>query len=81
MENELVRLKKEVSDRIYSRLQEKFDGNNRELARRVGCHEKTIRTIFAYKQDITLGLLFRICKALDITVSELLDGLEFNPEE
>lgn len=78
MEQELLRLKKEVRDRLYDRLQEKFGGNNRELARKVGCHEKTIRTILACEQDITLGLLFRLCRALDVSASELLQDLEFN---
>jgi DNA-binding Xre family transcriptional regulator len=81
VEKEITRLKVEVTQRLYDLHQEKFGGNNVHLANASGCTESTIRNIFAKLndkdkgQDITLGMAFRLCHALGVKLSEVIDGL------
>ena len=64
MDNEVLRLKVEVTKRLYALHQEKFGGNNVHLAKASGCRESTIRSIFAKLknkdkgQDLTMGMAF-----------------------
>ncbi|WP_236688524.1 helix-turn-helix domain-containing protein [Flavobacterium akiainvivens] len=53
----------------------KYDGNKSEFARAAYCRESTIRRILRNEQGITINLLFRLAKALDIEVTDLLKGL------
>lgn len=80
-DNEIKRLKVEITKRLFALHQKKFGGNNVHLAKASGCSESTIRNIFAKLndkdkgQDITLGMAFRLCHALDTDLSELVKGL------
>jgi len=82
MEKEIKRLKVEVAKRLFALHQSKFGGNNVALAKATGCTESTIRNIFAKLndtdkgQDITLGMAFRLCNALDTQLSDLVAGLD-----
>ena len=81
VEKEIIRLKVEVTKRLFTLHQSKFGGNNVHLAKASGCTESTIRNIFAKLndkdkgQDITLGMAFRLCHALDVKLSDLVEGL------
>lgn len=81
MDKDIQRLKVEVTKRLYALHQEKFQGNNVHLAKASDCSESTIRNLFAKLndkdkgQDITLGMAFRLCHALDIKLSDLVDDL------
>ena len=80
-ENDIKRLKVEITKRLFTLHQKKFGGNNVHLAKASGCSESTIRNIFAKLndkdkgQDITLGMAFRLCHALGTKLSDLVDGL------
>lgn len=80
-DNEIKRLKVEITKRLFALHQKKFNGNNVHLAKASGCSESTIRNIFAKLndkdkgQDITLGMAFRLCHALDTDLSDLVKGL------
>jgi len=81
VEREIKRLNIEITKRLYALHKEKFNGNNVHLAKASGCAESTIRNIFAKLsdkdkgQDITIGMAFRLCHALEIELSELVKGL------
>jgi len=81
MEKEINRLKVEIAKRLFALHQSKFGGNNVQLAKASGCSESTIRNIFAKLndkdkgQDITLSMAFRLCNALGIKLSDLVEGL------
>ena len=81
IDKEIVRLKVEVTKRLYTLHQEKFGGNNVHLAKAADCSESTIRNLFAKLndkdkgQDITLGMAFRLCHALDTNLSDLVKEL------
>jgi plasmid maintenance system antidote protein VapI len=81
MQKQLDEIKKEVVDRIRIVFLRDFDGNNRKFARAVGCDEKTIRYLFDHNQGMTLNLLLKISRAIQISPSELLKGLEFKKED
>ena len=82
MDKDILRLKVEVTKRLYALHQEKFEGNNVHLAKAADCSESTIRNIFAkindkHKgQDITIGMAFRLCHALGVKLSDVVKGLE-----
>jgi len=75
MQNQLDEIKKEVTQRIHKEFLIKFDGNKTHFAKKAGCSEKTIRLLFDFDQGMTLNLLFKLAFALDISVTELLQGL------
>lgn len=81
MQKQLDEIKTEVVKRIEKVFLSDFDGNNRKFARAVGCDEKTIRLLFNNNQGMTLNLLFKISRAIKISPSELLKGLEFKNED
>ena len=81
MQKQLDEIKKEVVDRIRIVFLRDFDGNNRKFARAVGCDEKTIRYLFDHNQGMTLNLLLKISRAIQISPSELLKGLEFKKKD
>lgn len=68
-------LQAEVVKRIETLFIKKYQGNKSAFARECGCDEKTIRKIMNGEQFISVNLAFRICKALDLTMSELFEGL------
>lgn len=68
-------LQAEVVKRIESLFMKKYQGNKSAFARDSECDEKTIRKIMNGEQFLSVNLAFRICKALDITMSELFEGL------
>lgn len=80
MDKELNDIKKEVTQRIYKEFVNKFDGNNRQFAKAVGCNEKTIRLLFDHNQGMTLNLFFKLAAAIDIKPSKLLEGLQIKKE-
>lgn len=81
MEKEIKRLQIEITKRLFKEHQIKFSGNNVHLAKAAGCSESTIRNIFAKLhdknegQDITIGMAFSLCHALDLNLSDLVEGL------
>ncbi|MFC6097677.1 hypothetical protein ACFPVY_13555 [Flavobacterium qiangtangense] len=77
MQTQIDEVKTLLLQRIHKRFLGKFDGNNRKFAIEVGCDEKTVRDLFSQKHGMTMNLFFKIALALDISPSELLDGLEF----
>jgi DNA-binding Xre family transcriptional regulator len=87
MEREINKLKVEVTKRLFKLHTAKFNGNNVHLATACGCSESTIRNIFAKLndkdkgQDITLGMAFRLCHALDVELSDLVKDLQVKEGE
>jgi DNA-binding Xre family transcriptional regulator len=75
-EKQLDKIKKEVTKRLYERFTAKYKGNKLRFAKAAGCDEKAIRLIFDEEQGMTLNLLFKLCRALNVTPSELLSGLQ-----
>lgn len=78
MQKQLEDLKIELVDRIHKLFMEKFNGNKLQFAMACKCDEKAIRKIFNHEQGLTVNLLFKICFALDVTPSELFDGIKMN---
>ena len=76
MQRKLDSIKTELIKRIYTLFIEKYGGNKLQFAKAANCDEKTIRKLFDEKQGMTINLLFKICFALDVTASELLNDLE-----
>lgn len=81
MQKEIEKIELEVIERIYKLFLEKYSGNKSAFSRVSACRESTIRRIFRHEQGITLNLLLRMAKALDTTVSDLMDGLTIKNEE
>lgn len=81
MQKQLDKIKGEVIQRIRVVFVRDFDGNNRKFAKAVGCHEKTVRDLFADNHGMTLNLLLKIAKAIKVTPSQLLEGLEVKDED
>lgn len=75
MQQQLDKIKEEVTKRVYKRFMEKFAGNKLQFAKAAGCDEKTLRLLFEQGQGMTLNLLFKLAYALDVSPSELLEGL------
>lgn len=69
-------IKKEVTERIYQRFMEKYNGNKLQFAKSAGVNESSIRDLFNDGQGMTLNMLFKLCSALDISPSEILAGLQ-----
>jgi plasmid maintenance system antidote protein VapI len=80
MQKQLEELEAKINKEIYKRFLEKFHDNKSAFARAAYCRESTIRRIFKNEQSITIPLLLRICTALDVKPSELLNGIEFIDE-
>ncbi len=76
MQNQLDDIKIEVTKRLHDLFMKKFEGNKLKFAKAAGCNEKAIRLIFDEGQGVTLNLLFKLTYALDITPSQLLEGLQ-----
>jgi transcriptional regulator with XRE-family HTH domain len=81
MDKELENLEKEISNRLYNIFLIKYEGNKSAFARASDCTEGTIRRVFKNKQSITINLLLRLCQALQISASDLLEGLVLRPKE
>lgn len=75
MQKQLEEIKQEVTKRIYKEFMVKFGGNKLQFAKAAGCNEKTIRLLFDEGAGMTLNLLFKLAKALEVEPSELLKGL------
>lgn len=75
-QKQLDNIKVEVTNRIYIRFQDKFEGNKSKFARAAGVHESSIRDLLNGGQGMTLNMLFKLCSALDVSPSEILSGLE-----
>lgn len=76
MQQQLNDIKAEVTSRVYKLFMSKFAGNKLKFAKAAGCDEKAIRLLFDEGQGMTLNLLFKLAYALDITPSEILQGLK-----
>jgi DNA-binding Xre family transcriptional regulator len=76
MQQQLDQLKMEVTKRVYKLFMEKFAGNKSQFAKAAGCDEKTLRLLFEQNQGMTLNLLFKLSFALNVTPSDLLNGIE-----
>lgn len=81
VQKELEDLKIELVDRIHKLFIEKYNGNKSQFAIACKCDEKAIRKIFNGEQGLTVNLLFKICFALQISPSQLFDGIEINGDE
>lgn len=75
MQQQLDRIKEEVTQRVHKLFMEKYAGNKLQFAKAAGCNEKTLRLLFEQGQGMTLNLLFKLAYALEVTPSDLLDGL------
>jgi len=75
MQQQLDKVKEEVTKRIHKLFMEKYAGNKLQFAKAAGCDEKTLRLLFEEGQGMTLNLLFKLAFALDVTPASLLDGL------
>ena len=78
MQKQLEQIENELSQRIYKEFLVKFNGNKSAFARASNCTEGTVRRIFRNEQGITVNLLLRFCHALNISISQLLEGFEIN---
>lgn len=78
MQKKLDHIKIILTKRIYILFLEKFNGNNSNFAKNVGCDEKTIRLLFNHNQGMTLNLFFKIAHALDIEPSELIKDIKID---
>ncbi|MGQ2982968.1 helix-turn-helix domain-containing protein [Flavobacterium sp.] len=76
MQKQLEEIEKELSQRIYKEFLVKFNGNKSQFARASNCTEGTVRRIFKNEQGITVNLLLRFCFALEISIIDLLRGLD-----
>nr|WP_322626463.1 helix-turn-helix transcriptional regulator [uncultured Flavobacterium sp.] len=81
MQSKLEQIEIELVKRIYNLFLKKYDGNKSEFARAAGCRESTIRRILRNEQGITINLLLRIAKALDVEVIQLLEGLSLTDKK
>lgn len=81
MQKQLEEIKKEVTKRIHSEFLVKFDGNKTHFAKAVGCDEKTVRLLFDFGQGMTLNLLFKIARALNLKPTDLIKNLELKDED
>ena len=75
VEDELKTLQSEVIKRVETLFMKKYQGNKSAFAKACLCDEKTIRKILNREQFLSVNLAFRISRALDITMSELFEGL------
>ena len=75
MQKELEEIKVEVTKRIHKEFMTKFAGNKLQFAKAAGCDEKTLRLLFDEGSGMTLNLLFKLCKALELQASDVLKGL------
>ena len=80
MQKQLDDIEKALNKKIYNLFLDKFKNNKSEFARAANCSEGTIRRIFKNEQSVTVNILFRIAFALDLTVSELVEGLSITRE-
>ncbi|MNK07663.1 hypothetical protein D3C87_255790 [compost metagenome] len=81
MQNQLEKIETELVKRIYNQFLVKYKGNKSEFARASQCRETTIRRILSNKQGITINLLLRIANALDMKITDLLQGLSLEKED
>lgn len=80
LEKQLDRIKKEVTKRLYEHFMAIYQGNKLRFAKDAKCDEKTIRLLFDEGQGMTLNLLFKLCFTLNVSPSELLEGIEIKKE-
>lgn len=76
MQNQIENSEAKLSQRIYERFLVKFEGNKSKFARASKCSEGTVRKVFLNKQSITFNLLLRFSNALDVRLSDLVEGLD-----
>jgi len=70
-----------LSQRIYELFLVKFDGNKSAFARASNCSEGAVRKVFQNKQSITFNLLLRFCRALDVKLADIVQGLDLQPNK
>lgn len=75
MQQQLDKIKEDVTKRVHKLFMSKFAGNKLQFAKAAGCDEKTLRLLFEQGQGMTLNLLFKLAYALDVSPSDLLEGL------
>lgn len=80
MQQQLDKTKEEVTKRVYKLFMAKYAGNKLQFAKAAGCDEKALRLIFEEGQGMSLNLLFKLAFALDVTPSELLEGLSLKKQ-
>ncbi len=72
---QLDRIKNELTDRIFVLFIQKYNGNKSQFARAAEVNESSIRDLFNKKQGMTVNMLFKLCYALEIKPTDLIDGL------
>lgn len=81
MQKQIETSEAQLTKRIYERFLVKFDGNKSAFARASKCSEGAVRKVFQNKQSITFNLLLRFSSALDVHLSELVEGLDLKTEK
>lgn len=66
----------EVGRRIAALRARRGVESQQELATRAGMAKAYVWRLEAGRQDVSLRNLARLCRALDVTLSELLDGID-----
>ena len=72
---QLDTIKNELTERIFVLFLQKYNGNKSQFARDASVNESSIRDLFNNKQGMTVNMLFKLCYALEIPPSKLIDGL------
>ncbi|WP_298156163.1 helix-turn-helix transcriptional regulator [Flavobacterium sp.] len=81
MQKQLDEIKEIIAKRVQDSFEKDFEGSIRAFAKKAGCDEKTIRQLFSGDQGMTINLLFKISKAINVTPSKLLEDLELKSEK
>lgn len=71
----------EVTNRIHIEFMAKYGGNKLKFAKDAGCDEKALRHLFDNGGNLSLKLFFKLCGALEIFPSEVLNGLSMRKKK
>lgn len=65
----------EVTRRLHVEFMAKYAGNKSKLAKDAGCTEGALRHLFEKEGNLSLQLLFKLCAALEVKPSEIIESL------
>lgn len=68
---------KEIADRVATRRTE-LELTQEQLAKIIGLQRTSVANIEAGRQNLTIKTLLALCAALEITPSELFDGIQMS---
>ena len=80
MRRQIEQNEAKLSQRIYELFLLKFKGNKSAFARASNCSEGAVRKVFQNKQSITFNLLLRFAGALEVSLTDLVKGLDLNKD-